>query len=198
MYSLCSYQSIRLPRNTIHKMNSLTPKRKQAFSLVEVSLSLAIIGIAFTVIIGMLPVGLRQSRAATDTTNEARILAAMTSILYATEYKNLDILKQKVHYFDADGAFLETGALGDTGGKQKDFYVYQAVFLSSPQPLPGGDGTIDEVDAGKLVHIAFGRMSANVSSALSGLTLETIEKLGKGSGLKVNPIVVAKMDRIGR
>ncbi len=183
-------------------MKTLAPKRKQAFSLVEVSLSLAIIGIAFTVIIGMLPVGLRQSRAATDTTNEARILAAMTSILYATEYNNLDVLKQKVHYFDADGAFLETGTLSETSGnsdlKYKDSHVYQAILLSSPQRLPGGDGTIDEVDAGKLVHIAFGRITTTVTCALSHLTLEEIEKLGKGSGLKVNPIMVAKMDRVGR
>lgn len=181
-------------------MNSLAPKRKQAFSLVEVSLSLAIIGIAFTVIIGMLPVGLRQSRAATDTTNEARILAAMTSTLYATEYNKLDGpngISGKLYYFDSDGAFLEMEPSED----YKDQRVYQALFLPSNQPLPGGDGELDKARVGKRVHVIYGRANKAASDALTKLATADeaateIAALGKGSAIKVMPIVVVKMDRI--
>ena len=200
MYSLCSYQSALLPRNTIHKMNSLAPKRKQAFSLVEVSLSLAIIGIAFTVIIGMLPVGLRQARAATDTTNEARILSGMTAILHATDYEALTTsLTGKLHYFDADGGFLETAPPQSNTSARKleyeDAHVYQAMFLFSKQPMPGVSGNqYDDVSVSQRAFVIYGRKSKAADSIFKDLTDPST--LAKGSPVKVIPVVVAKMDRI--
>ncbi len=167
----------------------------------EVSLSLAIIGIAFTVIIGMLPVGLRQSRAATDTTNEARILSGMTAILHATNYEELTkSLTGKLHYFDADGGFLETAPpQSDTPDPKKleyeDAHVYQAMFLFSKQPMPGVSGNqYDDVSVSQRAFVIYGRMSKAADSIFKDLTDPST--LAKGSPVKVIPVVVAKMDRI--
>jgi uncharacterized protein (TIGR02598 family) len=186
-------------------MNSPGPKTKSAFSLVEVSLALAIVGIAFTVIIGMLPVGLRQARAATDTTNEARVLAAMTAIVHATEYEKLKDVEKKLHYFDADGGFLEVGGLASASASSgddlefKDSHVYQAMIVVSDQPEPGG-ASYDPLRVSRRVHVLYGRIN---DKAIAGFNdFESAEDLFGSSErtqalpFRVTPVVVAKMDRI--
>jgi uncharacterized protein (TIGR02598 family) len=174
-------------------MRSPGSKSTNAFSLVEVSLALAIVGIAFTVIIGMLPVGLRQSRAATDTTNDARILSAMTAIIQSTEYMNLPDLEKKIYYFDADGGFLEIK--GDSNKYEKS-HVYQASFLLSKQPAPGSGGDFDEKNEGLRVLIVQGRMSGVVTTLFGKIADGefTTNDISKNSPVKVTPVVVAKMD----
>jgi uncharacterized protein (TIGR02598 family) len=182
-------------------MRSPGSKLKNAFSLVEVSLSLAIVGIAFTVIIGMLPVGLRQARAATDTTNEARILSGMTAIVLATEYEKISELEKKIHYFDADGGFLESEeSAGKTGGgalEYKASHVYQAMVLASDQPEPGGSGKYDPLRVGRRVHIAYGRITPKLVTAFQEFTSPDEAFAGKKAlPFKVAPVVLAKMDRV--
>ena len=196
MYSLCSYQSIQLPRNTIHKMHSPGPQSRKAFSLVEVSLALAIVGIAFTVIIAMLPVGLRQSRTAIDTTNEARILSGMNSILLATEYEQLTTqLAGQKYYFDADGGYLEKVPISEDPAADSPYKaarVYQAGFIIGLTAT-----TSDRKDINRLVHVVFGKASDAANSALSDIINGTVamDALKKNSPVKIAPIIIAKMDK---
>ena len=188
-------------------MNSPGQQSTKAFSLVEVSLALAIVAIAFTVMIAMLPVGLRQSRAATDTTNEARILTAMTATLNSTEYLKLDDTKDLVYYFDADGGYLESTSSGSGGGasasasKYEKERVYQAKFVFSGQPTPGSSEDYDQKTVSKRAHILFGRYTPVVTkifdstNSTAGSEPFDIDSIKKGSAVKVMPVVVAKMDR---
>ena len=188
-------------------MNSPGQQSTKAFSLVEVSLALAIVAIAFTVMIAMLPVGLRQSRAATDTTNEARILSAMTATLNSTEYLKLDDTKELVYYFDADGGYLESTSSGSGGGasasasKYEKDRVYQAKFVFSGQPTPGSSEDYDQKTVSKRAHILFGRYTPVVTkifdstNSTAGSEPFDIDSIKKGSAVKVMPVVVAKMDR---
>lgn len=174
-------------------MRSPGSQSKQAFSLVEVSLALAIIGIAFTVIIGMLPVGLRQARSATDTTNEARILSSMTAILGSTEYANIPLLEKKIHYFDADGGFLEIEGGGD---KYITARVYEALFLISDQPRPGNEGSYDRPSQTSRIHIVYGRTSdatKAIFAKIAGGEFSPAD-IKRNSPVRVTPVVIAKMD----
>ena len=189
-------------------MNSPGQQSTKAFSLVEVSLALAIVAIAFTVMIAMLPVGLRQSRAATDTTNEARILSAMTATLNSTEYLKLNETADLVYYFDADGGYLESAESGATGGtgtaasKNEKDRVYQAKFVFSGQPTPGSAGKYDQDTVSKRAHILFGRYTPVVTKIFDSLNstagateTSSLDSIKKGSPVKIMPVVVAKMDR---
>ena len=188
-------------------MNSPGQQSTKAFSLVEVSLALAIVAIAFTVMIAMLPVGLRQSRAATDTTNEARILSAMTATLNSTEYLKLQETEGLVYYFDADGGYLESTESSSGGGaasaasKYEKDRVYQARFMFTGQPTPGGGGKYDPDTVSKRAYILFGRYTPVVTKIFDSMNTtseseaSTIDSIKKGSPVKIMPVVVAKMDR---
>ena len=64
-------------------------KSRMGFSLVEVTLAIAIIATAFIALLGLIPAGLQIFRTTVDATNITRITTHVTTMLQATEYLKL-------------------------------------------------------------------------------------------------------------
>src|SRR5436190_2449587 len=84
-------------------------KRRAGFSLIEVTLAIAIVAFAFVALIGLLPAGLGVFNQTMDSTNEMRISSDLSSMIQATDYDKLtSSFAQTVYYFDVDGGALDT------------------------------------------------------------------------------------------
>src|SRR6186997_557423 len=86
-------------------------RRIAGFSLIEVTLAIAIIAFAFIALIGLLPAGLNVFNQTVDSTNEMRISTHLTTMLMATDFNNLTSnsgVASNLYYYDIDGGFLDT------------------------------------------------------------------------------------------
>lgn len=88
-------------------------RRRNAFTLVEVTLAIGIVSFAFVAMFGLLPVGLSVSRQAIDTTIEAQIVQKLKTQALQTDFSQLQTLQDaEPYYFDDQGkAAEETGAM---------------------------------------------------------------------------------------
>jgi uncharacterized protein (TIGR02598 family) len=187
-----------------------------AFSLVEVALSISIIAIAFTVLIGMLPAGMRTFQEANDVSNESRITANMVGILQSSEFEEMKSpsFSNTLYFFDAEGTFVDS-QIGGAGGSSinEPQRIYMGRLLTEEQNIPMG------VDANKSGE----KYSKNI--ALKGLLLisryglagekglsrrelfltvtyadiadpSTMDPSKKSLKFKTMPITVAKMDGV--
>lgn len=84
------------------------------FTLIEVTLALAIIGVVFVALLGLLPAGLQASRQATDSTVIAVILEDLHNRLQGQVLKP-GAASFSPAYFDAHGVYLnpQTAAVTD-------------------------------------------------------------------------------------
>ena len=95
--------SVRFPR-----LPSRTRTRK-GFSLIEVTLAIAIVAFAFIALIGLLPAGMSVFNQTMDSTNEMRITADLSSMIQASDYESLTAeLSRNIYYYDVDGGLLDT------------------------------------------------------------------------------------------
>jgi uncharacterized protein (TIGR02598 family) len=90
------------------------PSRRDAFTLVEVMLSLAIVSIGLIAILGLLPTGLRSARDAADNTLSATVVQDVFSTIRTQPFANVDLT-----------------AFNFTGGP----YNLNGNYLSPPLPL---------------------------------------------------------------
>lgn len=97
-------------------------RREKAFSLVEVSMALGVIAIAFIAMMGMLPVGMSVFRDSKDSTNENWISQVLQAKVLATDWKKLmpgvndsdgtiddlrSVYDQEEYYYDDEGRFVK-------------------------------------------------------------------------------------------
>jgi len=108
-------------------------KRSLGFSLVEVTMALAIIAFASASIISLIPFGLTSFRHAMNNTVESEIVQTLTNDLAMTDFKNLSKMAGAggtgtTYYFDANG---------DPAGATSYVYKAQISFtdLSAAAPL---------------------------------------------------------------
>ena len=82
---------------------SIRPER--AFSLVEVTIALAIVTFAVVSVMGLLPTGLTTMRTATDQTTVAQIAREISAEVLLTPFGELDsyISAHGTRYFDSEG-----------------------------------------------------------------------------------------------
>lgn len=112
------------------------------FSLVEVTIALAIAALAITVILGLVPAGLSSLRDAANTAAETSITRQMISEVQAADWganqggtpgwSNLVSYADQKRYFDDQGT-----RLSDSSGTTMS-YVARFRFPSSIVVLPGG------------------------------------------------------------
>src|SRR3712207_6838411 len=91
--------------------SQFTRRRSGGFSLIEVTLAIAIVAFAFIALIGLLPAGMSVFNQTMDATNEMRITSDLTALLQATEYSKIPTnpkIVQNTFYFDVDGALIDT------------------------------------------------------------------------------------------
>jgi uncharacterized protein (TIGR02598 family) len=83
------------------------PDRTGAFSLVEVTLAMALVSFAVITIIGLLPVGLNALHRVIDTTEEAQIVRQIGAQAVLTPYSTLSAtFSGQTFYYDQDGVLL--------------------------------------------------------------------------------------------
>lgn len=77
--------------------------QKSAFSLIEVTLALGIVGFAFVALFGMLPMGLRTFEGAIDATIEIQIAQAVITSARQDGFSELPELSGEKQYYDSQG-----------------------------------------------------------------------------------------------
>lgn len=88
-------------------MNARHPAHRRAFSLVEVTLAMALVSFAVIAVLGLMPVGLAALHKVIDTTEEAQIVRQIGAQAVLTPYSSLDTtFSGKTFYYDQDGVFL--------------------------------------------------------------------------------------------
>lgn len=125
-------------------------RRVSGFSLVEVSLAMAIASIALVTLLAMLPQGMDTMREAGDEAIEARIHQQILSELQMSSFDNLDDYNNVKFFFDAQGEVLgdsmpgsSTG--GDAEGSFEHIYTARIRIPESNISFDGGNEVNDTV-----------------------------------------------------
>jgi len=105
------------------------------FSLVEVTLSIGIISVAFVAIYGLLPVSLETARKAMERTHAAVISQQLITQVQQTPFDELNGVVGQPHFFDGAGVLVGRGSAPSNGD-----WVYSAVVFD-----PGS--TVDNAQA---------------------------------------------------
>jgi uncharacterized protein (TIGR02598 family) len=173
-------------------------KRKQGgFSLIEVTLAIAIVAFAFIALIGLLPAGMAVFNQTMDSTNEMRISSDLTALLQATEYNKLPTNQEIVNnifYFDVDGGLLDTEM--KEVEQFKDERIYAARIFVDRQNVPASTlNTYYDRNAVALKTLVIvGRNNPTVVKLLKEIeTLDDIHKLPRQK-VRVLPLVITKTD----
>ena len=119
-----------------------TPRSTAAFSLVEVTLAIAIIAFAFVALFGLLPTGMQTFRAAIDTSNESWILQNINSMVQTTDFAGIEDLgfvkSGEIFYFDEEARLTDTeNHKGDDAAKLTRLYAVK--LLTDKMNRPDGD-----------------------------------------------------------
>lgn len=83
------------------------PRGRNGFSLVETVLALAVMGLAISVLLGLLPHGLDMARKAGVSAGEARITADILAELSQAEWDDLGNYDNDLLFFDDQGVRIE-------------------------------------------------------------------------------------------
>lgn len=113
------------------------PRRRRAgFSLVETVLALAVMGLAVSVLLGLLPHGLDMARKAGVAAGDARITSDILAELSQVKWTDLSNYDNDLFYFDDQGV-RQDGTDGTTA------YVAR-VQLPTTSSLPGSTVSMSE------------------------------------------------------
>lgn len=101
----------------------------KAFSLVEVTLAIGVVGFAFVALFSLLPVGLNLFRAAIDTSAQSQIVQRVVADAQQTDFDALKDRPVEMRYFDD-----QANALGTTPDIASIYTVRVAVFPTTQLP----------------------------------------------------------------
>ncbi|GAT32644.1 Verru_Chthon cassette protein B [Terrimicrobium sacchariphilum] len=114
--------------------------RARAFSLIEVAISLAIIGMALVAIIGLMPVAMRTTRESMDRTLCAQILETTIMSIGENSWKPSFSLPATTYHYDDQGMLMTNAA----SWKYRVSIETNPIVLpqrgSPSQPLNASDG----------------------------------------------------------
>lgn len=82
---------------------------RAGFSLVETVLAMAVMSLAITVLLGLLPHGLEMSRKAGVSAGEARVTSDVMAELSRADWNNLQTYNNQVFFYDDQGVRIENG-----------------------------------------------------------------------------------------
>lgn len=119
-------------------------RRPNAFSLIEVTIAVAITAVALVSLMGMLPQGTDLMKRATDTAIEARIHQQIVGEVLLTEWEVKDGLHNTKRGYDDQGIHIATDGSVFSSGRSNEDVVYQARIRlpTGNVTLPGG--SVDE------------------------------------------------------
>ena len=173
-------------------------RRIAGFSLIEVTLAIAIIAFAFIALIGLLPAGLSVFNQTVDSTNEMRISSHLTSMLMATDFKNLKSggdYSSNIYYFDFDGGYLDSEQQSNPAYANERIYAARALFDSQNVPRPGKSIYDQETVAIKAL-ILVGKNNEPTKTYLSSMsTADGVQKAPPHPHkVRTIPVIISKTD----
>lgn len=178
-------------------------KRKQGgFSLIEVTLAIAIVAFAFISLIGLLPAGLSVFNQTMDSTNEMRITSDLSSMIQASDYDKLTSdFANNIYYFDVDGGALDTKQRENEGYREQRIYSAKVVFddqYVQPSTLKYARDTV-----ALRALILIGKYNETVNDKLEDIStaqdvLELLKKPVRSHKIRVFPMVITKTDGLNR
>ena len=128
------------------KIRRTNPTRcaPNAFSLIEVTIAVAITAVALVSLMGMLPQGTDLMKRATDTAIEARIHQQIVGEVLLTEWEKKDSFNNTLRGYDDQGIHIATDGNVFASGRTQENVVYQARIRlpAGHVTLPGG--SVDE------------------------------------------------------
>jgi len=174
--------------------------RRAGFSLIEVTLSIAIIAFAFIALIGLLPAGMNVFTQTMDSTNEMRIVSYLTSMMQATDYDRLNdqSFAADIYYFDVDGGYLDSDRNQNARYANERIYAARVMFERQNVPLGGGVEYFNR-DTVALKGLVFvGKNNDTVKAYLSGVSNPTmaVQTLPDKHKVRIFPMVISKTDSI--
>jgi uncharacterized protein (TIGR02598 family) len=92
--------------NNVIRMQKNVRTRKAAFSLVEVTIALGIIGYALVLLMGMLPVGLNTFRASMDATIGSQIVQKVAGDMQQADFTTISSYDNTNMYYNGDGTYV--------------------------------------------------------------------------------------------
>ena len=181
-----------------HSQYSFTAtKRLQGFSLVEVTLAIAIIATAFIALLGLIPAGLQIFRTTVDATNITRITTHVTTMLQATEYLKLADLNTAypLFYYDADGGFLDSDTKVVAAYVKDRVYAARVVMDKQNVTMVADNEFYNQDKSAQKALVVVGKYSEDSKTFLRGLkTSADIAVMPVNARYKVLPLLVAKTD----
>ncbi len=111
------------------------------FSLIEVTIAVAITAVALVSLMGMLPQGMKTMARAGDTAIEARIHQQIVGELLLTEWENRSVFDKQVRGFDDQGIHIATDGATFVTGRNAEDIIYQSRIRvpTVDVTLPGGE-----------------------------------------------------------
>ena len=182
------------------RISALKHRLEAAFSLVEVTLSIGIIAVAFVALLGLLPVGMSTFRGSIDASNEMWIMQSFNSMVQTTDYSRLKDLDygtssdKVIYYFDEEGRRVDTSKDQIAGREQFRLYAVKLIVQEMFRP---DDQQRDSVMAyGKRVMVVFAPVVNPVAMKDFAIVTnsETLESLPKNTAVKIRSFAVARMD----
>ena len=182
------------------RISALKRRLESGFSLVEVTLSIGIIAVAFVALLGLLPVGMSTFRGSIDASNEMWIMQSFNSMVQTTDYSRLKDLDygtssdKVIYYFDEEGRRVDTSKDQIAGREQFRLYAVKLIVQEMFRP---DDQQRDSVMAyGKRVMVVFAPVVNPVAMKDFAIVTnsETLESLPKNTAVKIRSFAVARMD----
>lgn len=177
------------------------------FSLVEVTLSIGIIAVAFVALLGLLPVGMSTFRGSIDASNEMWIMQGFNSMVMTTDYARVKDLsfeqpKSDIYYFDEEGRRVDTKSNPSTDAERVLARLYAVKLFVQDLPRPDGESKKDVMGHGKRVMVVFApfvnRVAMDQFDTLVDPDPEKMEKamkdLPRNTAVKIRSFAVARMD----
>ena len=90
--------------------NPIAPSRQPGFSLIEVTIAMGIVATVMVGLLGMIPLGVRSVREATNLTITGRIAQEVIGNIQQANWKDIEkSFDKKIFYFDNEGFLIRSG-----------------------------------------------------------------------------------------
>jgi uncharacterized protein (TIGR02598 family) len=182
-----------VPRRSPRNLRSLA-----GFSLIEVTLAIAIVAFAFISLIGLLPAGMAVFNQTMDATNEMRIVSDLSSMVQASDYDKLTAtFSNQIYFYDVDGGFLDTKDVPVDDYIEKRIYAAKVIFDIQQMQEVKFDKKLEALKGLVLV----GKYNDTVTSKLDSLqsaadVLALLRNPLPGFKIHVAPLIISKNDTL--
>ena len=189
------------------RISALKRRLESGFSLVEVTLSIGIIAVAFVALLGLLPVGMSTFRGSIDASNEMWIMQNFNSMVMTTDYKRVPELSYEkaphvIYYFDEEGRRVDTSEHVSTDPQRVQARLYAVKLFVQDLARPDDESEKDIMDHGRRVMVVFApavnpvamKQFDTLASPEPEAMRDAMKNLPKNTAVRIRSFAVARMD----